>query len=461
MSLEGAIGEEKKLMSQLRGRQTKAESVSRSRSVSANPKVSRATTRSNSAAHSIAEETPYPTSITFQDPSLRLLTEPVKEEDVNVSSEERLTDEEEELAFQDEGRTLPNFAVPEESDTNRTDEIALMNERQMMKKAESAKVTDSILASERAISNAKAIGRHVPHQIMDTLEEKAKKAGTEIHVDPEEFYQEKTERKSKLEEYAVYKKRLIQSGSTTNTGFIAPYTRDEENKIDTELAKMLNEKTKLSEVESDATHQRAIRTITRGNYFETLVSNDIKHPKSFMLCMDFSEESKYALEWCVGTVLVDSCVLYILNVLEDDDYSSMHLNGIPSSGKESHTQHSTGASRERTRVNNVNEITKMVVDQLKRTKLQVHVVIESCHHPIPRHFIVGIIKHISPTLVVVGSKGSSAIKGVLMGSLSNHLVRKSPAPVMVVRNRLKKMTKKTKFTNNITSLRGLADAKID
>ncbi|KGK39493.1 hypothetical protein JL09_g1258 [Pichia kudriavzevii] len=438
MSLEGAIGEEKKLMSQLRGRQTKAESVSRSRSVSANPKVSRATTRSNSAAHSIAEETPYPTSITFQDPSLRLLTEPVKEEDVNVSSEERLTDEEEELAFQDEGRTLPNFAVPEESDTNRTDEIALMNERQMMKKAESAKVADSILASERAISNAKAIGRHVPHQIMDTLEEKAKKAGTEIHVDPEEFYQEKTERKSKLEEYAVYKKRLIQSGSTTNTGFIAPYTRDEENKIDTELAKMLNEKTKLSEVD-----------------------NDIKHPKSFMLCMDFSEESKYALEWCVGTVLVDSCVLYILNVLEDDDYSSMHLNGIPSSGKESHTQHSTGASRERTRVNNVNEITKMVVDQLKRTKLQVHVVIESCHHPIPRHFIVGIIKHISPTLVVVGSKGSSAIKGVLMGSLSNHLVRKSPAPVMVVRNRLKKMTKKTKFTNNITSLRGLADAKID
>ena len=67
----------------------------------------------------------------------------------------------------------------------------------------------------------------------------------------------------------------------------------------------------------------------------------------------------------------------------------------------------------------------------------------------------------SPTLVIVGSKGSSAIKGVLMGSLSNYLVRKSSVPVMVVRNRLKKASRKNHFTNNVTSLRGLADAKID
>lgn len=469
MSLQGAIGEEKKLMSLLRERQYKSTQAPRSRSTSANPKGSNPTTRSNSVTPSVNEEESYPESITFQDPSSRLLTNPVNESDVEVSAEERLSDDDDELTFNDEGRILPNYLSSDSSDQpshKAIDELTILNEKKMMKKAESAKIADSILASERAISNAKAIGRTIPNEVINELEEKAKKSGTEIHVDPEEFYQERSARKNKLEEYAVYKKKLISSGTASNIEFIAPYTMDQENKIDSELASVLNEKTKLSEIDSDILNQRAIRTITRGNFFENLITKDIKHPKSFILCMDFSEESRYALEWCVGTVLVDSSVLYILNVLEDDEYSSMNLNGIqPSqSGKSSVSDHhksQSTANRERTRINNVNEITKLVVDLLKLTKLQVHVVIESCHHPIPRHFIVGVIKHMSPTLVIVGSKGSSAIKGVLMGSLSNHLVRKSTAPVMVVRNRLKKITKKSKFTNNIASLRGLADAKID
>lgn len=466
MSLQGAIGEEKKLMSLLRERQYKSKDSQRSRSASANPKgASNRTSRSNSAAPSVNEEVSYPESITFQDPSARLSTKPIEDGDVNVSSEERLSDNESGLEFQDEGRILPNFLTSEKPNEKKIDELTLLNDRNMMKKAESAKVADSLLASERAISNAKAIGRTVPADVVNRLQETAKKSGTEIHVDPEEFYQERTARKNKLEEYAVYKKKLISSGTTPNPDFIAPYTRDEESKIDSELATVLNTKIKISDIDSDVSNQRAIRTVTRGNFFETLIAKNTKHPKSFVMCMDFSEESRYALEWCVGTVLVDSSVLYILNVLEDDEYSSMNLNGIQptQSGKpaSSDTHHQSGTNRERTRVNNVNEITKLVVDLIKLTKLQVHVVIESCHHPIPRHFIVGVIKHMSPTLVVVGSKGSSAIKGVLMGSLSNHLVRKSTAPVMVVRNRLKKLTKKSKFSNNVTSLKGLADARID
>jgi nucleotide-binding universal stress UspA family protein len=473
MSLEGAIGEERELLAQLRGRQRQgADASTRSRSASGNPKGSGRSSRSVSAAPSVNEEQSYPESITFQDPSVRLSTKPVSADDINVSSEERLSDDDYELEFHDEGRVLPNYssnAVSQgASGSNQTldegDELAILTERNMMKRAENAKIADSLLASERAISNATAIGRTVPNEVIQKLEKQAKAANTEIHVDPEEFYQEKSARKNKLEEYAVYKKKLISSGTTSNFEFVAPYTRDQEEKIDIELANVLNSKTKISEIDSDLTNQRAIRTITRGNFFENLISKNIKHPKSFMLCMDFSAESSYALEWCVGTVLVDSSVLYILNVIEDDEYSSMNLNGInPSSAGSNPTsnQHSSSSNCERTRANNVNEITKQVVDLLKRTKLQVHVVIESCHHPIPRHFIVGVIRHLSPTLVVVGSKGSSAIKGVLMGSLSNHLVRKSTVPVMVVRNRLKKVTRKTKFNNNLTSMRGLADARID
>lgn len=454
-------------MSLLRERQYKSESSPRSRSASANPKdSSRITTRSNSLSRSANEDQEYPDSVTFRDPSARLSTKPINEDDIDVSSEERMSDSDCEFTVNDEGRILPNYSSSETDPKKKIDEITLMNEKNMMKKAESAKIADSILASERAISNAKAIGRTIPQGVINNLEEKAKESGAEIHVDPEEFYQERTARKNKLEEYAVYKKKLISSGTASNADFIAPYTRDQEDKIDTELANVLNSKTDISDIDSDVLNQRAVRTITRGNFFETLITKNVKHPKSFVLCMDFSDESRYALEWCIGTVLVDSSVLYILNVLEDDEYSSMNLNGIQptQSGNKSAPatmDHQSNTTRERTRVNNVNEITKIVVELLKLTKLQIHVVIESCHHPIPRHFIVGVIKHMSPTLVVVGSKGSSAIKGVLMGSLSNHLVRKSPAPVMVVRNRLKKITKKSKFTNTITSLRGLADARID
>lgn len=462
MSLKGAIGEEKKLMSLLKERQYKSQNSPRSRSASANPRDGGGTSRSTSQ-FSADEDQSYPDSVTFRDPSTRLSTKPITDDQINVSSEERLSDSDCEFSVNDEGRILPNYSNSEYDPKKKIDEITLINEKKMMKKAESAKLADSLLASERAISNAKAIGRTIPDDVINTLEEKAKESGTEIHVDPEEFYQERTARKNKLEEYAVYKKKLISSGTTSNADFVAPYTRDQEDEIDTQLANVLNSKTEISDIDSDVLNQRAVRTITRGSFFETLISKNIKHPKSFVLCMDFSDESRYALEWCVGTVLVDSSVLYILNVLEDDDYSSMNLNGIQpnQTGNKSSFDHQSNTTRERTRVNNVNEITKMVVDLLKLTKLQVHVVIESCHHPIPRHFIVGVVKHMSPTLVIVGSKGTSAIKGVIMGSLSNHLVRKSPVPVMVVRNRLKKITKKSKFTNNITSLKGLADARID
>lgn len=451
-------------MSVTRGRDNNS-GAPRSRSTSRNPAKSAGTTRSGSSFPTAIESKAYPESVTFQNPSSRLLTDPINDSDISVSTEERLSESDYELTVKDEGRVLPNFSSNETaSAAKKVDDFTLMKERLMLKKAESAKVADSLLASERAISNAKAIGRTVPTEIIKSLEDKAKEAGTEIHVDPEKFYQEKIARKNKLEEYAIYKKRLISSNG--NSDFIAPYTRDEEEKMDSELANVLNTKIKTSDIDSDTLNQRAIRTITRGNFFENLITENIKQPKSFVLCMDFSEESYYALEWCVGTVLVDSSVLYILNVLEDDEYSSMNLNGIqPTSSSKSLSasvsRDSPSSNRERTRINNVNDITKKITELLKFTKLQVHVVIESCHHPIPRHFIVGVIKHMSPTLVIVGSKGSSAIKGVIMGSLSNHLARKSTSPVMVVRNRLKKITKKNKFVNNVTSLRGLADARID
>ena len=43
--------------------------------------------------------------------------------------------------------------------------------------------------------------------------------------------------------------------------------------------------------------------------------------------------------------------------------------------------------------------------------------------------------------MILGSRGRSALKGVLLGSFSNYLVTKSSVPVMVARKKLRKHSK--------------------
>jgi Universal stress protein family len=44
-------------------------------------------------------------------------------------------------------------------------------------------------------------------------------------------------------------------------------------------------------------------------------------------------------------------------------------------------------------------------------------------------------------MVIIGSRGRSAVKNVLLGSFSTYLVAKSSCPVMVARKKLKKSRK--------------------
>ena len=48
---------------------------------------------------------------------------------------------------------------------------------------------------------------------------------------------------------------------------------------------------------------------------------------------------------------------------------------------------------------------------LRKTRLQVRVIVEVLHCKNPKHQILEIIDVVSPTLVVVGSRGQSALKG--------------------------------------------------
>jgi nucleotide-binding universal stress UspA family protein len=74
----------------------------------------------------------------------------------------------------------------------------------------------------------------------------------------------------------------------------------------------------------------------------------------------------------------------------------------------------TGRERdkaEQERYRAVQDITDRVSKLLRKTKLQVKVVIEVIHCKSPKHLITEIIDYITPTLVILGSRGRNALKG--------------------------------------------------
>lgn len=408
-------------------------------------------------------------SITNHDPLERMQGEngPGQDEELwedENSEEEHISDDGdgEKFQYNGTGNILPNYACHDEQ----MDQILTILENLNLNDSQTIKRLEELTASERAVANAKNIGCEVDNDVVARLTEN-KQALTGKDLDFRNSDQDAELRRQKLETYQAYRRKIIDQENehlrmqasqkktddmaTADGEFMIPYTSAVEDKLDSEFASQLNETIKEGEVDSNISQSRVIQTITRGNVFQ-LINPKVK-PKMFLLCMDFSPESIFALEWCLGTVLVDGLVLFIVCVIEDND-SNHHLKG--STLNES--------ARETARLNMLNRAKQQVLNLLKLTKLQIHIVIEIIHHPIPRHLILELIDNLQPTLVVVGSKGLSAIKGVLLGSLSNYLVTKSSVPVMVVREKLKKINRfkngSSIFSNNIKPLT-LSEARVD
>lgn len=411
-------------------------------------------------------------SITNHDPSQRLVgkEEEKADWDNEVSEEEHLSDDDngEKFEYDDTGNILPNYACHDE----KIDEISSILENQNLNDKDTIKKLEELTANERALANARLVGALVDDTELEKLRNNKKELTGEGELDLNVCDQDANSRKQKLENYQNYRKKVIhkenqvlghlgtvgtaklekeRENSSDSDGFMAPYTLAVEDKLDSEFASQLNETIKEGPVDLNKSQSRVIQTITRGNFFNLI--NPKQKPKMFLVCMDFLPELIFALEWLLGTVLVDGLVLFIVCVIEETD-SNHNLKANTASENQ----------REQYRLNMLNKAKQQVLNLLKLTKLQIHIVIEIIHHPIPRHLILEIIDNLQPTLVVVGSKGQSAIKGVLLGSLLNYLVTKLSVPVMVVREKLKKINRfklgSHMFSNNIKSLT-LSEARID
>ena len=236
---------------------------------------------------------------------------------------------------------------------------------------------------------------------------------------------------------------------------------------------------------SDPHPSRTIRQIVRGNF--NGIQKEARDPttahprrlRKYLVATDLSSEATHALEWCVGTVLRDGDTLLAVYCVDEEtgitsaeethddatpgkDWTDLNGVIVPVPGKaadnyfprqiantsaklegiRSTATSPTGHPRRHLpkpvedRHHAVQQITERVEKLLRKTILQVKVVVEVIHCKSPKHLITEIIDLVSPTLVVLGSRGRGALKGVLLGSFSNYLVTKSSVPVMVARKKL-------------------------
>lgn len=295
------------------------------------------------------------------------------------------------------------------------------------------------------------------------------------------------------------------------SGLNTPVDSDTEQDL-TDIKRAQKLPINMTPIVSTPATSRCVRTIYRGDFpkMQTEASDNQRRVRKYLVATDLSDEAAHALEWTIGTVLRDGDTLLAIYCVDEEqgiataetsgDDTTMKgqavalaaaaksttstpiLGPVPNPSPLGHNFHlesaaaSTNGSAspmgrerdksEQERYRAVQDITDRVSKLLRKTKLQVKVVIEVIHCKSPKHLITEVIDHVNPTLVILGSRGRSALKGVILGSFSNYLVTKSSVPVMVARKRLRKHTKykrpSIRLANNLSSsVRSLDKARID
>ncbi|KAL3439436.1 hypothetical protein BDV09DRAFT_2376 [Aspergillus tetrazonus] len=280
-----------------------------------------------------------------------------------------------------------------------------------------------------------------------------------------------------------------------------PFGSDDEAELsDIKRAQKLS--IQMSSIDNSV-RNRSIRTIIRGDYINMQedAEGGRRRQRKYLVTTDLSEESVYALEWTIGTILRDGDTMFAVFAMHEEtgtqigegykatedvaavvgsqtaetlEKSPNDSSNLPralfsrlGSGTDSRPG-SVDARRmskaEAERAHAVQLISQTCVRLLRKTLLQVRVAVEVIHCKSPKNMITEAIDGLDPTLVVVGARGRGALKGVLLGSFSNYLVQNSSVPVMVARKKPKKKSKNktnVRLSNNLTTPKKLAAARVD
>ncbi|KAF2874320.1 hypothetical protein BDV95DRAFT_330527 [Massariosphaeria phaeospora] len=287
------------------------------------------------------------------------------------------------------------------------------------------------------------------------------------------------------------------------SGLSTPFSSDTEADL-SEIKSAQQLAMNISAIQSTPEAHRCVRQVIRGKYhqFQDEAESGLRRQRVYLVATDLSEEAAYALEWTIGTVLRDGDTLLAVYAVDEEtgvggaEGSGVGTNGgttaqqesdslmktlsntkglsnegpgpspLSNSSLASEADVNTMGKAEKARYQAALEVSDRCIKLLRRTRLQVRIVVEVFHCKSPKHMITEVIDFLEPTLVILGSRGRNALKGVLLGSFSNYLVTKSSVPVMVARKRLRKHSKykrkNLRMSNVLTNPSGkLANAKID
>ncbi|KAF7314180.1 Thimet oligopeptidase [Mycena kentingensis (nom. inval.)] len=195
---------------------------------------------------------------------------------------------------------------------------------------------------------------------------------------------------------------------------------------------------------------RCTITITQGDPQAKL--GDRKR-KRYIVASDLSEESRYAVEWGIGTVIRDGDEMMIVNVMESE---SKVDPPIPNAA-----DRATKLRSQQERQGLAYILCRQATGLLQRTKLNVTVVCQAWHAKNDRHMLLDIVDYHEPTMLIVGSRGLGQLKGILLGSTSHYLIEKCSVPVMVARRRLKRPPRRSAHLATNRTHISLAEAGID
>ncbi|KAI8644060.1 hypothetical protein BD408DRAFT_414004 [Parasitella parasitica] len=154
-----------------------------------------------------------------------------------------------------------------------------------------------------------------------------------------------------------------------------------------------------------------------------------RRSRTFMVATDLANYSEYALTWATDEIMDDGDELIVLRVVTVDmNDKKANLTSL--------LEYEATQSREK-----ANQVMKRILKTSGEEKA-ISVVIE---------FVIGkvqeTIQHMiamyQPSLLIVGSRGLSEFKGMLLNSVSKYCLQHSPIPVAVVRpeDKLKKSKK--------------------
>ncbi len=245
------------------------------------------------------------------------------------------------------------------------------------------------------------------------------------------------------------------------SGINTPHDSDTEQEI-SDIRRAQRLAILLTSIASKPETQRSVRTMFRGDFakMQKDAEDEGRRPRKYLVATDLSEEAAHALEWTIGTVLRDGDTLLAIYCVDEETgvtecqagtptierqaesitgsttslpsynlttirhsitASSMHVpsplgigsprgTGTPRNQSASPlSRNASGPEQERYRA--VEDITERVSKLLRKTKLQVRVVIEVIHCKSPKHLICEVIDYFIPTMVILGSRGMSALKG--------------------------------------------------